>query len=91
MGGYDQPSSLQGLAVRQQQDGRGLGRHPPAAPAAVPATAGGSLIHYSGELTTRTANLITLKILWNSVVSTDDARYMCIDIKKNYLGTRLER
>ena len=54
-------------------------------------TAGGNLIHYPGELTTRTADLTTSKILWNSVVSTEDAKYMCIDIKKFYLGTPLER
>ena len=53
--------------------------------------AGGNLIHYPGELTTRTANLTTSKILWNSVVSTDDAKYMFIDIKNLYLGTPLER
>jgi hypothetical protein len=30
------------------------------------------------------------KILWNSVLSTCDAKYMCIDIKKNYLTTVLK-
>ena len=54
-------------------------------------TVGGNLIHYPGELTTRTADLTTSKILWNSVVSTEDAKYMCIDIKKFYLGTPLEQ
>ena len=44
-------------------------------------TAGGNLINYPGELTTRTAELTTSKILWNSVLSTKDAKYMCIDLK----------
>ena len=54
-------------------------------------TAGGNLINYPGELTTRTADLTTTKILWNSVVSTPGARYLCIDIKNFYLGTPLPR
>jgi hypothetical protein len=32
--------------------------------------AGGNLITYPGELYTRTTNLTTLKLLWNSVLST---------------------
>ena len=36
-------------------------------------TAGGNLIAYPGELTTRTADISTAKILWNSVISTEDA------------------
>ena len=54
-------------------------------------TAGGNLIQYPDELTTRTADLITTKILWNSVISTPGAKYMCIDIKNFYLGTPLTR
>ena len=54
-------------------------------------TAGGNLIHYLGDLFTRTADLTTSKIIWNSVVSTKDARYMCLDIKYFYLGTPLEQ
>ena len=48
-------------------------------------TAGGNLIIYSGELTTRTADITTSKILWNSVLSTTNAKYMCLDIKNIYL------
>ena len=33
-------------------------------------TAGGNLIKYLYELTTRTADLTTSKIMWNSVIST---------------------
>ena len=36
-------------------------------------TAGGNLIAYPDELMTRTADLTVSKILWNSVLSTDDA------------------
>ena len=54
-------------------------------------TAGGNLINYPGELTTRTADLSTTKILWNSVISTLGARYLCLDIKNFYLGTPMDR
>jgi hypothetical protein len=54
-------------------------------------TAGGNLISYPGEVTTRTADLTTSKILWNSVLSTLDAKYMCIDIKNFYLYAPLDR
>jgi len=54
-------------------------------------TAGGNLIEYPGELTTRTADLTTTKMLWNSVISTQDARYLCLDIKNFYLGTPMDR
>ena len=54
-------------------------------------TAGGNLIVYPDELTTRTADLITTKIMWNSVLITQGARYMCIDIKNMYLVTPLDR
>ena len=54
-------------------------------------TAGGNLLQYPGELTTRTADLTTSKIIWNSVLSTEGARFMGIDIKNFYLGTPLDR
>ena len=54
-------------------------------------TAGGNLIEYPYELTTRTADLTTAKILWNSTISTEGARYMCLDIKNFYLGTPMTR
>ena len=34
-------------------------------------TARGNLIKYTGELTTRTADLTTTKVVWNSVLSTE--------------------
>ena len=52
-------------------------------PNRVQITAGGNLINYPGELTTRTADLTTSKILWNSTISTPGARYACADAKKS--------
>ena len=55
-------------------------------------TAGGNLItDYPGEVTTRTADLTTAKILWNSVISTEDARFMGIDIKSFFITATLDR
>ena len=54
-------------------------------------TAGGNLIKYPGELTMRTADLTTSKILCNSVLITQDSKYMCIDIKNFYLGIPLDQ
>ena len=59
-------------------------------PNRVRVTAGGNLIDYPYELTTRTADLTTTTILWNSVLSTQEARYVCIDIKNMYLATRMD-
>ncbi len=53
-------------------------------------TAGGNLINYPGELTTRTADVTMAKLLWNSVLSTLEAKNMCLDIKKNYLSAPLD-
>ena len=54
-------------------------------------TAGGNLIEYPYKLTTRTADLKTSKILWNSVLSTPGAKYMCVDIKNMYFATPMDR
>jgi hypothetical protein len=54
-------------------------------------TAGGNLITYPGELWTRTADLTTSKLMWNSVLSTEGAKYMCLDIKNFYLSAPLDR
>ncbi len=51
--------------------------------------AGGNLLTYEGNISTRTADLSTSKLLWNSVLSTNGAKYMCLDIKKNYLTAAL--
>ncbi len=44
-------------------------------------TAGGNLIKYPGELTTKTADLTTSKLMWNSILSSEGAKFMCLDIK----------
>ncbi|KAL7480669.1 hypothetical protein ACHAW6_006340, partial [Cyclotella cf. meneghiniana] len=54
-------------------------------------TVGGNLITYPGELTTRTADLTTAKILWNSTISTPGARFACADIENMYLQTPMDR
>jgi len=55
-------------------------------------TAGGNQINHPGELTTRTADMITTsKLHWNSVLSTHKAKYMCLDLKSFYLSAPLER
>ncbi len=44
--------------------------------------AGGSLINYPGKLTTQMVDIMTAKLLSNSVLSTPGAKYMCLNIKK---------
>jgi hypothetical protein len=46
-------------------------------------TVGGDRLDYSGDITTSTADITTLKILINSTLSTADAAMMMMDIK-NY-------
>ena len=48
-------------------------------------------IDYPFELTTRTADLTTTKILWNSVISTPGAKYCAADVKNFYLCTPMDR
>ena len=50
-------------------------------------TAGGNLINYPGELSMCTANLNTSKL----VLSTDGAKYICLDIKNFYLLMPFDR
>ena len=44
-------------------------------------TEGGNLISYPFELTTRTTDLTTAKLLWNSTISTKGAKCMAGDAK----------
>ncbi len=53
--------------------------------------AGGDRIHYSGNAGTPTANLLTVKLLINSIISTKGARFMTMDIKDFYLNTPMTR
>jgi hypothetical protein len=52
---------------------------------------GGNLINYPGELTTRMADITTSKLHCNSVLSTQKAKYMCLDHKIFYLSAPLDR
>lgn len=62
-------------------------------------TVGGNLIDYPGEVTTRTADITTAKLLWNSVLSKrknnnghrPKAKFCGFDIKNFYLNTPMER
>ena len=54
-------------------------------------TFGGNLIAYPGNCGTPTVDILTLKLLLNSVVSTPGAKFMTICIKDFYLNTPLAR
>jgi len=49
--------------------------------------AGGDRVHYPGDAGTPTADLLTVKILLNSTISTPNAKFMTMDIKDFYLNT----
>jgi hypothetical protein len=53
-------------------------------------TVGGKLIQYPGDVSTRSADLTTLKCVWNSTISTVGARYMCLDVNIFNLGTPMD-
>jgi hypothetical protein len=59
-------------------------------PTASASRQGGNLINYKGNASVQTTDLYTAKLHWNSVVSTKDARYMCLDIIFFYLTAALE-
>ena len=52
---------------------------------------GGDRVHYPGDCGTPTADIITVKLLLNSVISTKEAKFMTMDISNFYLMTPLER
>ena len=52
-------------------------------------TVGGNLIDYDGNVRTPTADMMTAKILLDSVVSTPIARCLCLDIKDFYFNNPL--
>ena len=54
-------------------------------------TVGGDKIDYPGEVRTDTADIVTAKLLLNSVVSTPRARCCIVDIKDFYLNNKLLR
>ena len=54
-------------------------------------TVGGNLLRDDQELTVRTADLTTSKVMWNSTISTKGVRFMCSDISGFYLETPLPK
>ncbi|KAL7488941.1 hypothetical protein ACHAW6_014541, partial [Cyclotella cf. meneghiniana] len=54
-------------------------------------TVGGDRINYPGEVGTPTAEMLVAKLLFNSIVSTPNAKFMTIDISNFYLMTPLMR
>jgi hypothetical protein len=53
--------------------------------------AGGDRVHYPFSTGTPTADLLTVKLLINSLISTPGARYFTMDIKNFYLCTPMTR
>ena len=54
-------------------------------------TVEGNLINFPGDVTTPTADLITSKLIFNSVLSTKNAKFMCADIDNFYLNNPMIR
>jgi hypothetical protein len=53
-------------------------------------TVGGDRIEYDGDVSTKTADMTTVKILLNSTISTPGARFMTGDLKDFYLNTPMD-
>ena len=53
--------------------------------------AGGDRVHYPGDAGTPTADLLTVKLLINSIILTEGAKFMTMDIKDFYLHTPMAR
>ena len=54
-------------------------------------TMGENLIIYPNNCGTPTADLLTIKLMFNSIISTPGAKFMMIDIKDFYLMTPMDR
>ena len=52
---------------------------------------GGNRINYPGEVATPMAEMLMAKLLFNSVISTEGAKFMTMDISNFYLMTPLPR
>jgi hypothetical protein len=48
-------------------------------------TMGGNLINYPDNYETPTADILTIKFMFNSIISTPNSKFMTIDIKNIYL------
>jgi len=53
--------------------------------------AGGNRVHFPCNAGTPTADLLTVKLLINSIISTEGAKFMTMDIKDFYLNTPMAR
>jgi hypothetical protein len=53
--------------------------------------AGGDRVHYPFNAGTPTGNILTIKLLINSVISTPGTRFFTMDIKNFYLCTPMMR
>ena len=54
-------------------------------------TVGGDRLDYPGPTTTKTAEIQTVNLLFNSTITTRGGRFMFIDLKDFYLGTPINR
>jgi hypothetical protein len=54
-------------------------------------TVGGDKFNYPGAVSTPTAEMLVAKILFNSVISTKNAKFMRIDFANFYLNSPLPR
>ncbi len=52
---------------------------------------GGNFVNYPGDCGTPTADLLTVKLLLNSIISTPNAKIMTLDLKDFYLMTLMKR
>jgi hypothetical protein len=52
---------------------------------------GGNLINYPDNCSTPTADLLTVKLMFNSIISAPGAKFMTINIKDFYLMTPMDR
>ena len=54
-------------------------------------TVGGNLINFPGDVTTPTSYLITSKLVFNSVLSTKNTKFICADMANFYLNNSMNR
>ena len=54
-------------------------------------TVGGNLINFPGDVKRPTSDLITAKLIFNSVLSTKNAKFMCADIANFYFNNPMNR
>ena len=53
-------------------------------------TVGGDMLEYPHDVSTETTDLTTAKCLINSILSTEDSKGLCADVKDFYLNTTME-